>query len=78
MAGKWHRDYARYVAATGRALFPTKQVRAYAEGYNASRAGALQSTNPHPGWQSTDPNSDFISWLSGWSDYPGYPPTHVG
>ena len=55
MAGKLHKDYVRYNTGGGMVLSPFgKQKIAYAEGYNAARGGALQTTNPHPAWQNSD------------------------
>lgn len=80
MAGKLHKDYVKYSTGGGQVLDPaSKQKIAYAEGYNASRAGAVQASNPHPTWQNTDQNSDWWAWDQGWRDKnTSQPPTHVG
>lgn len=80
MAGKLHRDYAKYSTGGGGTVAPTSKLKiAYAEGYNASRAGALRTANPHPLWQGPDVNSDYWAWDQGWLDKnTSQPPTHVG
>jgi hypothetical protein len=80
MAGKLHRDYTSSLAATATAVAPEKKhARAYAEGYNARRNGAIQSTNPHPIPTPVDLSSDFWTWDRGWQDAEAhFPPTHVG
>jgi hypothetical protein len=78
MAGKLHTGYGAYATAAATAASPaSKRKRAYAEGFNANRATALRTTNPHPA--STDASSDYIAWDTGWMDSSvPYPPTHVG
>jgi hypothetical protein len=67
MAGKTH--FQAYVSYTGGGQLINKcqpgsrLVRAYAEGRNASAAGALQTTNPHPIGQPAR-----TAWDSGWND----------
>jgi hypothetical protein len=80
MAGKLHTGYLQYTTAAATAIAPqSKLKRAYAEGFNANRAAALRTTNPHPAWQLSDLNSDYIAWDTGWMDSSvPYPPTHVG
>jgi hypothetical protein len=78
MAGKLHISYLAYTTAAQTAASPyAKRKRAYAEGFNANRATALRTTNPHPA--STDASSDYQAWDNGWMDSSvPYPPTHVG
>jgi hypothetical protein len=80
MAGKLHTGYLASTTASSTAASPySKRKRAYAEGFNANRAAVLRTSNPHPAWQSSDPNSDYVAWDNGWMDSSvPYPPTHVG
>jgi hypothetical protein len=81
MAAKLHTGYLSWFSTANQtAASPyAKRKRAYAEGFNANRAAALRTTNPHPAWQSTDPSSDYMAWDTGWIDSSvPYPPTHVG
>jgi hypothetical protein len=84
MAGKLHRYYSNYATSTYSAgstmVAPQKKYgRAYAEGYNARRAGAAQGTNPHPIPTPVDTSSEFWTWDRGWSDAEAHvDPTHVG
>ncbi|QDY70126.1 hypothetical protein [Qingshengfaniella alkalisoli] len=78
MAGKFHRDYQHYARDQDGHVLPAghKGIRAYSEGYQAYRSGAVKA-NPHT--FSTDDESDFQSWEYGWQDGTrGEPSTHVG
>ena len=77
MAGKLYTSYQNLLAT---AAHPRERHhKAYAEGYNAARSGALQTTNPHPAWQNTDARSDWTAWDRGWLDKTAaYPPGFVG
>lgn len=77
MAGKLHVNYPSYLASTAlnnKARVSSKEVRAYAEGYNFVRNGGLWTT-PYAG---PDPKCG-VAWVQGCTDkHNALPPTHVG
>jgi ribosome modulation factor len=80
MAGKLHKDFQVYsTSGDGQPLVPgSKMVKAYADGYQAQRAGALQAANPF-GAPVDNVDNNARAWDQGWRDAnAGNPPTHVG
>lgn len=80
MAGKLHKDFESYFNGGGQVLAPgDRRVRAYAEGYQAQRAGKLQTANPYGTVLVDNFDNQARCWDQGWRDAnAGLPPTHVG
>lgn len=75
---KLHKDFEKLITGGGQRLAPQGRLaRAYAEGYAARCAEALQLSNPYgAGWME---DTCGHAWDQGWRDADaGYPSTHVG
>lgn len=84
MAGKLHAHwrysvrYPGFEDGTGHGI-NLRQARAYAEGYQHHRKYHIWYSTANPFPVSTDPESEYVAWNSGWTDSEAYfEPTHVG